>query len=498
MRGPDEAEDGEALLGLREELPGPLRHVLRQGRPTRERPVAVARAVAVGDEPALSQAIRDVLPADPHLRSLLPRLGADQGRGLADVGSPEEEGTAREPSVAERVEALIDSKAYEAVLDLVAEAASPLEQSIIERVLVSALELDSPEAAGFALGLAERELHEPVADIVWSSRMVGVAVGELQKRFQSPDDIPRDWREWFERVASGEAPPSEALDGAADWMPLPADEFLSRLEALTDPVAVSPVLGRMRAAHAPLLDERGRSRTARTLLAVLAFSDRPDASIRSATQELVAESLETGLTAEEGTDLVATVRELIFSQLSIGTVPWTIDIRSEMGDALAVSHREVLASLDRELLSRLRPLASAIPRADWEALRSLFGQVGVALPPDIDARLQEKGEPDPLARLAGKKLLLYSLRERSARQAAARIRRIEDAEVTLSADHVGSPQLAGQVAGADVVVVVTAAAKHAATEFIEACGPRQLIRVNSAGMSAILNGLEEACAMQIL
>ena len=120
-------------------------------------------------------------------------------------------------------------------------------------------------------------------------------------------------------------------------------------------------------------------------------------------------------------------------------------------------------------------------------------QVGLKLPPDIAARIEDDDdEADPLSCLTGQRILLYSLRERAARQAASRIQSV-GAEVQISTAHVGSPQLAGQVDGSDLVVIVTAAAKHAATGFIEDCVRQDPIRVNSAGMSSILMALEEYC-----
>jgi hypothetical protein len=65
-------------------------------------------------------------------------------------------------------------------------------------------------------------------------------------------------------------------------------------------------------------------------------------------------------------------------------------------------------------------------------------------------------------------------------------------DIETSAEHDGSSKLAAQAANADVFVVVTASAKHAATDFITAKrGTRPVVLVNSRGSSAILRELAE-------
>jgi hypothetical protein len=523
LREADEGQDSTALLALRDALHPALRHVLRQGPVSPERPVAVARAVILGDEREAQAALRDVLPREDHLLALVDELGdlAAERSSTFDLSTTtfeppgEASAAARPPEVVSvpsdstvismsefedgavdlkgRLAELRDARAFEALLTLASEAEPPLSASELEVVIFAAFELETSEAAVRVLELVERDLGTP-NEVEWASRLLSVMVEALIGLTELPDAPLRSWGDWFDAVASGESVSEAALDPASDWPPLAGSELLARLEGLTDPNLLAPVLGRLRAAHEHVLDPAARAQLAQTLLTVLAFSDRPDASIRAAALGLVNDALDGGLGQADASDLIGVAQELMISQLSVGTVHWLIDLRGEVGDVLGVSHAAELAALDQEVLRRLRPLATAISRSDWEALRAITQQVGSEFPPDVEARLAERDEPDPLGCLVGKKILMYSLRERSARQAAARLRQLEGVEVAISSEHVGTTQLAGQVAGADVVVVVTAAAKHAATEFIEAAGPSRLVRVNSAGMSAILTALEDECA----
>ena len=70
--------------------------------------------------------------------------------------------------------------------------------------------------------------------------------------------------------------------------------------------------------------------------------------------------------------------------------------------------------------------------------------------------------------LGGPKIVMYSLLESSSRRAAETLRRlVPSVDVVTVADHVGNDRLAELSRNADIFVIVTASAKHAASEFIE-------------------------------
>jgi hypothetical protein len=135
-----------------------------------------------------------------------------------------------------------------------------------------------------------------------------------------------------------------------------------------------------------------------------------------------------------------------------------------------------------------------IGRDQAALLQVLGGELGVPLeamvtPPGtgLDA------ESDNWARLRGQRIAMYTLNESALRRAAAVLRTLcPDARVETYSDHVGSPSLKTAAIMADVFVIATAAAKHAATTFIEANRPRgRPIRyARGQGSSSLFEALE--------
>lgn len=504
LRGPDLAAEVEALLHQRETLPPVLRHVLRQGPSFDERPVLVARAVVVGDEPGMATHLAPHLPGDLHLQALLGRpLG-----GVIDAGAPD-----LDPDLADRPDGLAEdldtrtdrrqdasliaemtrlhqASAHEAVIDI-ARRLEHLPPEVHELIVLSAHELEDEWAARDAVIILERDIG-PAASIQWPTKLIRGAFDELVARTRSTGTVVRDWSTWFETAASGLAVPPEQEACAADWPPLSRDRLLDLIETV-EPHALARVFGRLRAAHEPLLDVGSRGALARKALMMLALSDRSDSDVRLSGRELVGAVLDSGVASGEVEELLETVLELIRTQLSAGTLAWGIDLMVDITGELALTAPEAMAASWYRFFDFVRVFASSVARARWLEIAAVTEQVGVALPADIAARLEADESPDPLACLEGRRIFLYSLRERAARQAAGRLQSV-GAEVEISSVHVGSSQLSGQVEGADLVVVVTAAAKHAATEFIEEAARGRVIHVNSAGMSAILMAMEELCA----
>lgn len=73
----------------------------------------------------------------------------------------------------------------------------------------------------------------------------------------------------------------------------------------------------------------------------------------------------------------------------------------------------------------------------------------------------------------------------------------QDVKVYLSHDHGGNDRLRQWVRNSDIVVVVTASAKHSATGFIEANRPSHLapiLLVNSRGSASMLRVIREYLA----
>jgi hypothetical protein len=95
--------------------------------------------------------------------------------------------------------------------------------------------------------------------------------------------------------------------------------------------------------------------------------------------------------------------------------------------------------------------------------------------------------------LVGKKLALYSLKETAVNRAAHLLKDlVGEVKVDVFQDHVGgSPALKTAAQQADVFVIATAAAKHAATMFIESKRPKHSVTLYAQGQgtSSILRAI---------
>ena len=102
--------------------------------------------------------------------------------------------------------------------------------------------------------------------------------------------------------------------------------------------------------------------------------------------------------------------------------------------------------------------------------------------------------------LSGKKIALYSLKETAVKRAAALLEDlIDEVKVDVFLDHVGgSPALKTAAQQADVFVIATAAAKHAATLFIEDKRPKNSVTLYAQGQgtSSILHAISRHFAQE--
>lgn len=500
LRDADQAEDLDTLLRRRQDLPHVLRHILRQGPSFGERAIVVARAVMLGDEPSIATLVQKTLPGEMHLLQLLDTreqspqtVDKESGETKSDATQvPFSHLSAETPdaAVVAELNRLHSQSAHQAVIDI-AKDLDPLPPEVHNLLVLSAHELGDTTAARSAVRLLHRDLG-PVGEAEWPTRLLARAVQDLVAWSQDAAPAVDNWEAWFEAAAVGEPAPAEGMLHAGDWSPLTAQRLMELIEGV-DPLPLARVLGRLRAAHEPLLDTAARGFFARKALMVLALSDRSDADVRISGRELLSAVLDAGVPVDEVDELLETVVELIRTQLSAGTVSWAIDLMVELTGELAVVARAPVVDAWYRFLDLARVFTGAVPRTRWLEMQAVMRQVELDLPPDLLARLERVEEPDPLGCLDARRILLYSLRERAARQAASRLQAV-GAEVELSSAHAGSSLLQGQAQGADLVILVTAAAKHAATDFIEAAAYGRVIHVNSAGMSAILRAMEDYCA----
>ena len=116
------------------------------------------------------------------------------------------------------------------------------------------------------------------------------------------------------------------------------------------------------------------------------------------------------------------------------------------------------------------------------------------MPTVLAVQADESERLETLEWLSGLRVGIYSLMERAARQAAdVIVDEVEDCEVLLNHDHVGTDRLRALARSVDVMVIGVRSAKHAATEYIEQQLGRDVRRVYppGKGASSILAALKQ-------
>ncbi len=169
--------------------------------------------------------------------------------------------------------------------------------------------------------------------------------------------------------------------------------------------------------------------------------------------------------------------------------PWAMDLASTLQEhdrPTSPASTELLGYLSAFAQQELATSAPRLSRAQFAELNELFSRA--ALDP-IPYPIVEERTPDTnFDHLKGKRVLIYSLIEHAARKAQGDLQRqCASAVIDIRADHDCSEQLVQASKSADVVIMVTRAAKHAATECIQRHARNADIRFAAGtGWSSIL------------
>lgn len=148
----------------------------------------------------------------------------------------------------------------------------------------------------------------------------------------------------------------------------------------------------------------------------------------------------------------------------------------------------------------LRPLSDHHTRLDPEQVAfaaQLSAEIGVDLP---WPKLVKEAAAEVWANVAAQNLLLYSLDERVLDRVTTTLAAVApQVSVVTSHDHVGSRQLKQWVRRADVVIMATRCATHAATGFIRAnCAPNTLVHeADGSGSASLLRAATAALTRQL-
>lgn len=215
--------------------------------------------------------------------------------------------------------------------------------------------------------------------------------------------------------------------------------------------------------------------------------------------DLVIALLTLGLDAKKYTDIINCALDLWKRYESPKKVDWALDLL----DILVLNSSPNMSAREQTLFTvaeSLRNFAGRIDEEQWGIFRSLVKDLKLeeAFSWLFDKEIvEQESEVDIFQKLNGKSVLIYTLTE----TAALRVKSILEAackvKVNISHDKGGTDRLGQWVKNSDIVLMVTASAKHAATGFIEAHRPSHLapiLLVNSKGSASMLRIIKEYLA----
>jgi len=211
--------------------------------------------------------------------------------------------------------------------------------------------------------------------------------------------------------------------------------------------------------------------------------------------ELAEVLLQLGIQRARYLEICEDVKELWKANASAATVDWAC----EMVDTfLFYPCQDESARLDVfiAVVSRAHPFKRLLESGQCALLRILAldlkqAEWGTAFAEEQDT---SEGHAAPFAALAGKMVVLYSLTERVTRRVKDVLEGLcPGIDVRLNTDRVGTTALKSLAREADIFVVNTASAKHAATDFISANRKASAVTLfhNARGTRSMLTLIEQ-------
>ena len=397
---------------------------------------------------------------------------------------------------------------YDAALQIAARQPASLQRA--ELLIRCAFEIDSMAAIRVAAD-AFNNLDSAQQEALISSRLFATLWAHIREALPGAAgtlaiEAPTSWTEWFQQAAEGRAVPNAvqiAERAVVEWS---AEDFSAQdsrtvagfINRNLGPQAIRLVKDALPhflqfiersaepARHRELLDD----------IAVLLMSEE-DLSVADVqvVANLAGLLLEIGLSAERYRQLVEDFCAL-WEQVDS---PAYLDAAIDMLDVLltqACPNPGVREALFRRLIASFQRWQRRIGPAQWALLAELASEIGAsavveAIRPPADEHGLALGAPARDA-LAGKTIAIYTLTNAAAARAAEFLtRNFDNVVIEVSNDHVASDRLRSLARAADIFVIATRSAKHAATTFIEAQRPpgRPILYAAGKGSASLLRVL---------
>lgn len=381
---------------------------------------------------------------------------------------------------------------YSAVIDLGCGLDPTLH--VARALLVSARYLQSPESAAMVEEYLTR--HNLKSAIASAGAVFRDDLAWLES-FCTPE-ATAGWRTWFhklDQIVHGGTPSAPPYEAAANWAPLKFDEFSALLEAATEDVLgrLGECGGQFMAAHHEVFELPGAATLTERVLASFALSRHSTAGVRTQTLALLEAMGPASPTTATFVSILEWTAEIVDSCTSAVSASWAIDVLQATTIEPAPDSIAPMQVFYYRVIDAVRPYRTALDLAHLAVLKVIADELTVSVPEDLIAEFRDEQSEagTPYLYLKDHTVALYSLTESAIVRAAQVLRKlVPGIDVRINSEHDGSSQLAALCASADTFVIVTASAKHAATDFIarQRAG-RPTVLVNSSGSSAILREL---------
>ncbi len=457
--------------------------------------LALRVAVAGGDVGALVEQVTRVVELDRNTFSLLQALS--QSPVTPPTGQPV---TATSASLGE----LLMRGEYDRVLQLVVD--TPQTTETVDAALRAAQWLDSIEAGRIALEVLEDAPSE-VRDSFVGNRLRAPMVEALRELVQAEAPRPevRNWNEFFENLWSNPDwmdAVDTAAHGAVEWPVHPILSDRDAITALAGHVSRGVTAGVVAFSRVVphLIDWLDRvpddARPAivdveEALIAHLALEDQTRAGL-DLLGSFAGDVIAAGLDAAHYGFVLDNLEERWQVARSPAAITWAVDLIEVVIDhpcpdrVRRTAFVATLLQTSAEFVSRISP-----------DMRDLMEQLAAELNlehllPTIREEVEIRDVPTRKVR--GIVIGLYSLTESALQRAHDHVtRRWPGIEVVTRADHVASAELMNLARTADLMVVATRSAKHAATGFISDHRPPRLPTryARGKGSASLVQEVEE-------
>ena len=391
----------------------------------------------------------------------------------------------------------------------------------LELMLRCAFEINTLEAAQWTLEVfsqAPEETREQVlatrqAKKFWEElRELGEVSSTKESTAVSPsDEIPEDWVGWLQRLNQEGAWASAwrvAKQGALEWneesvrsSPKEVHEIADLLEQQRSEDARAVLRNAI-----PLLlrfflpdgqpEQQYRS-IYESLLYLLALDSQLSRDDLTAAHELTLSLLQTGLSEDQYSDVIQLLGIIWGSQQAPKTTGWALDILDALL-AYPCQDRQSRQEFFSQVLGSVQGFARRLRSEQWELFELICEDFdvpkaieGLRPEPDPDEDVESRTVADLLR---GKSIAIYTLTESVSRRVSELLeRKFDGVSVTISNAHAATNRLRTMARNADIFLVATSSAKHAATEFISAERPsdKPVLYPQGKGSSSMLRVLYE-------